>query len=122
MPKLVEMDENVTLSNQMEKEIGPVILIAKFNVNPAGTDQFLKAWTADATLFKQQPGFISVQLHRGIAGSGVFVNYAVWESTTAYRKAFNNMDIKARLSEYPTGTVASPHLFKKVAVPGICVD
>jgi hypothetical protein len=43
MPKLVEMDENVTLSNQMEKETGPVILIAKFNVNPAGTDQFLKA-------------------------------------------------------------------------------
>jgi hypothetical protein len=33
------MDENVTLSNQMEKETGPVILIAKFNVNPADTDQ-----------------------------------------------------------------------------------
>jgi hypothetical protein len=37
----------------MEKETGPVILKAKFNVNLADTDQFLKAWIADATLFKQ---------------------------------------------------------------------
>ena len=45
MPKLVEMDENITLSIQLEKETSPVIVIAKFNVNPADFDQFLKAWT-----------------------------------------------------------------------------
>jgi quinol monooxygenase YgiN len=120
--KLIEMDEKVTLSAQMEENIGPVILINKFNVNPEDVDQFLNEWTADAAIFKQQPGFISAQLHRGIAGSGTFINYAVWESTAHLKKAVNNIDIQARLSKYPASTVISPHVFKKVAVPGICVD
>jgi quinol monooxygenase YgiN len=122
MAKFVEMDEKVTLSAQMEENIGPVILINKFNVNPEDIDQFLKAWTVDAEYFKSQPGFISAQLHRGIGGSGTFINYAVWESTAHLRKAVNNIDIQARLSKYPASTVVSPHIFKKVAVPGICVD
>jgi quinol monooxygenase YgiN len=122
MAKFVEVDEKITISKQMEEDIGPVILINKFNVNPEDVGRFLKAWASDAVALKQQPGFISAQLHRGIAGSGTFVNYAVWESTTHLKNALNNIDIQARLSEYPASTVVSPHLFKKVAVPGICVD
>jgi quinol monooxygenase YgiN len=123
MAKFAEMDEQVTFSKQMEEDIGgPVILINKFAVNPEDVDQLLKAWTADASIFKQQPGYISAQLHRGIAGSGTFINYAVWESLATYKKAVSNVDIQARLSNYPTSTVASPHLFKKVAVPEICGD
>jgi quinol monooxygenase YgiN len=122
MAKFVEVDEKITVLKQMEEDIGPVILINKFNVNPEDVDRFLKAWASDAVALKQQPGFISAQLHRGIAGSGTFVNYAVWESTTHLKNALNNIDIQARLSEYPASTVVSPHLFKKVAVPGICVD
>jgi hypothetical protein len=79
MAKFAEMDEQVTFSKQMEEDIGgPVILINKFAVNPKDVDQFVKAWTADASIFKQQPGYISAQLHRGIAGSGTFINYA-WD-------------------------------------------
>jgi heme-degrading monooxygenase HmoA len=120
--KLVEMDDKITLSEQMEEEnVGPVILINKFNVKPEEVDQWLRAWTADAAYFKSQAGFISTQLHRGIGGSCVFVNYAVWESTELYKRAFKNQEFQ-RLEKYPPSTVASPHLFKKVAVPGICVD
>jgi quinol monooxygenase YgiN len=123
MATFSEMDEKeVTLSEQLEENVSPVILINKFNVNPEEADQLLKAWADDAAYFKSQPGFISAQLHRGIGGSGVFVNYAIWESTTHLKKALNNIDIQTRLSEYPASTVVSPHLFKKVAVPGICVD
>ena len=87
MAKFVEMDEQVTLSKQMEDDVGgSVILINKFTVKAEDVDQFLKAWTDDATVFKQQPGFISTQLHRGIADSGIFINYAVWESVAAYKK------------------------------------
>jgi hypothetical protein len=40
--KLVEMDEKITLSEQMEEEnVGPVILINKFNVKPEEVDQLL---------------------------------------------------------------------------------
>jgi quinol monooxygenase YgiN len=123
MAKFNEMDEKVTLSEQLKENVSPVILINKFNVKPEEADQFLKAWADDAAYFKSQPGFISAQLHRGIGGSSVFVNYAVWESTAHLKKALNNVDIQTRLlSEYPVSTMVSPHLFKKVAVPGICVD
>jgi quinol monooxygenase YgiN len=121
MAKFDEMDEKVTLSEQLEENVSPVILINKFNVKPEEADQFLKAWADDAAYFKSQPGFISAQLHRGIGGSSMFINYAIWESTALYKKALSNIDLQALLSEYPASTVASPHLFKKVAVPGICV-
>jgi quinol monooxygenase YgiN len=81
MAKLIEMDENVTLKDQMENQaVGPVVLINKFNVDSDEVEQFLKAWKEDATKFKDQSGFISAQLHKGIGKSTVFVNYAVWES------------------------------------------
>jgi quinol monooxygenase YgiN len=121
MAKFVESDERVTLAQQTENDIGgPVILINRFSVNPKDADQFIEAWTDDAAAFKRQPGFISTQLHRGIAGSGIFVNYAVWESTAAFKKATSNIDVQTIFSKYPPSTVASPHLFKKVRVPGIC--
>ena len=77
MAKFGEMDEKVTLSEQLEENISPVILINKFNVKPEEADQFLKAWADDTTYFKSHPGLISTQLYRGIGGSGVFVNYAI---------------------------------------------
>jgi quinol monooxygenase YgiN len=122
MAKFDEMDEKVTLSEQLEENVSPIILINKFNVKSEEADQFLKAWADDAAYFKSQPGFISAQLHRGIGGSGVFVNYAVWESSALLRKALNNIDLEAILSDYPPSTIVSPHIFRKVAVTGICVD
>jgi quinol monooxygenase YgiN len=123
MAKLVEMDERVGIFEQMEEDgSGPVILINKFSVAPEEFDQFLKGWTSEAEKFKEQPGFISTQLHKGIGGSGTFVNYAVWETVAHFKNAVNKvMDPNNRMSAYPPSTVASPHLFKKVAVPGICV-
>lgn len=73
MAKLVEMDERVTIFKQMEENVGPVILINKFSVNPEEFDLFLKGWANEAEKFKEQPGFISTQLHQGIGGSGTFV-------------------------------------------------
>ena len=122
MPKIVEMDEQVTFSKQIEEVTGPIVFMNKFSVNPDDIDEFLKRWAADAAVFKKQPGFISAQLHRGIANSGTFINYAVWESVSHLKNALNDVNVQARISEYPPSVVISPHIFKKVAVPGICVD
>ncbi|HYZ60359.1 MAG TPA: antibiotic biosynthesis monooxygenase family protein [Nitrososphaeraceae archaeon] len=119
---IIEMDEKVGFLTQMEENVGPVILMNKFNVNPEQAAQFLRAWAHDAAVMKRQPGFISAQLHRGIAGSGVFINYAVWESIEHFKRAYNNPEFLSKIGEYPAGTTSSPHLIKKVAVPGICVD
>ncbi len=117
------MDESVTLAVQLEEKGGrSVILINKFNVKPEDVDQLLKAWAADATYLKQKSGFISTQLHRGIGGSCVFINYAVWESVEHFKQATSDPAIRSELALYPDSTLGSPDLFRKVAVPGICVD
>ena len=128
MAKFVEMDNRVKFKDQIEEKIdGSVILINKFNVEPGKVEQFLKDWGEDATNFKQQPGFISTQLHRGIGKSSVFINYAVWESIEHYKKAIKKILFSSKsqspLLKYDDESLAlSPHLFKKVAVRGICVD
>jgi heme-degrading monooxygenase HmoA len=122
MLQLAEMDDRVPLADQLAEEVGPVILINTFRVAPEDSDALLEAWAADAAYLKQQPGFISTQLHRGIGGSGVFCNLAVWESVAAFRDAFGDLQFQAMFARYPDSTVASPHLFQKVAVAGICVD
>ena len=72
MAKFVEMDDRMKFKDQVEEKIvGSVILINKFNVAQGKVEQFLKDWGEDATNFKQQPGFISTQLHRGIGKSSV---------------------------------------------------
>jgi heme-degrading monooxygenase HmoA len=122
MVKIIEMDETVSLNQQFEEEVGAVILMNKFNVNPDEVDEFLKVFAETTNYFKQQPGFISAQLHRGIAGSSTFVNYVIWESVAHFKQAFDRPEFKSNMATLLPSTVMSPHLFKKVAVPGICVD
>ena len=122
MLQRVEMDEQVTLFDQLTHEVGPVILVNTFHVAPEEADALLKAWAADAAYLKAKPGSISTQLHRGVAGSSTFLNVAVWESVEAFRAAFGDPTFQETFVNYPDSTVASPHLFQKVAVPGICVD
>jgi heme-degrading monooxygenase HmoA len=122
MVKIIEMDETVSLNQQFEEEVGAVILMNKFNVNPDEVDEFLKVFAETTNYFKQQPGFISAQLHRGIAGSSTFVNYVIWESVAHFKQAFDRPEFKSNMATLLPSTVMSPHLFKRVAVPGICVD
>jgi heme-degrading monooxygenase HmoA len=119
--QLREMDDNVTYREQLQGDDGPVVLINEFNVAPEEAERFVEVWANDAAFMKQQPGFISAQLHRGTAGSTTFVKLAVWESAKALGQAFRSPEFQARASRHPDNAVAAPHVFKKVAVPGICV-
>ena len=118
---LREMDDSVTYRQQLQEDDGPVVLINPFNVAPEDTRRFVEAWADDAAFMKQQPGFISAQLHQGTAGSTTFVNVAVWESARALGRAFSTPEFQGRVARYPDSTVAAPHVFKKLAVRGICV-
>lgn len=117
-----ELNENVGLGEQMQSpEEGPIVLINVFTVDPDDEAALLAAWSHDADFMKAQPGYISTQLHKAIGGSGTFVNYAVWESVGSFRAAFSNPEFQNRIEDYPESAIASPHLFKKLAVPGHCV-
>jgi heme-degrading monooxygenase HmoA len=121
MLQLKPLDSNVPIFQQIGTDLSPVILVNVFQVAEADIPALLKAWEADANWMKQQPGYISTQLHRGIAGSSVFMNYAVWESVAHFRTAFNHPDFKKALEHYPPSAVASPHLFTRLTVPNLCV-
>lgn len=120
--KLVEMDEQVSFTKQMDENAGPVILINKFNVDPEEVDKFLEAFATTDKVLKKKPGYKSAQLHRGIGGSCVFLNYEVWESAGSFKQAVSSSEFLSSVADLPPSTIMSPHLFKKLAVAGVCVD
>jgi heme-degrading monooxygenase HmoA len=121
MPLLRPLDPDFPIERQIAIDAGPVVLVNVFTLDKADEQTFLDAWQDDAHFMKQQPGFISTQLHRAIGESPTYLNYAVWESNADFRAAFTHPQFRAKISAYPSSAVASPHLFQKVAVSGICV-
>ena len=121
MSLLRPLDPEFPIERQIAIDVGPVVLVNVFTLDKADEPAFLQVWQEDAAFMKRQPGFISTQLHRAIGASPTYLNYAVWESNAAFRTAFTHPDFVAKLSAYPASAVAAPHLFQKVAAPGICV-
>jgi heme-degrading monooxygenase HmoA len=121
MTLLRPLDPAFPIERQLGIDAEPVVLVNVFTLDVNDEQTFLDAWTDDAQFMKAQPGFIATQLHRAIGESPTYLNYAVWESTAAFRSAFTHPEFRAKLSAYPASSAASPHLFQKVAVSGICV-
>jgi len=121
MPTFRPLDPAFPIERQLTVDASPVVLVNVFTLDKADEPAFLKAWHDDALFIKQQPGFISTPLHRAIGESPTYLNYAGWETTAHFRAAFTNSAFRAKLSDYPSSAVATPHLFQKVAVPGVCV-
>jgi len=44
-----------------------------------------------------------------------------WESVAAFRAAVTSPEFQNRIGQHSNGAVASPHLFKKLAVANHCV-
>ena len=121
MSLLRPTDPSFPIERQLAVEASPVVLVNIFTLDKADETTFLEVWQDDAAFMKRQPGFISTQLHRALGDSPTYLNYAVWETTDAFRAAFSQPEFRAKLSTYPASAVASPHLFQTVAVPGVCV-
>ena len=121
MSLLKPLDPAFPIERQIGLDASPVVLVNVFTLDKADEEKFLRVWQDDASFMKRQPGFISTQLHRAIGESPTYFNYAVWESTADFRAAFTHPEFRAKVSAYPSSAAASPHLFQKVAVPGICV-
>ncbi|MGB2663163.1 MAG: antibiotic biosynthesis monooxygenase family protein [Candidatus Acidiferrum sp.] len=121
MIQLRPLDANVTIFQQINSDLSPVVLVNIFQVTEGDIPALLSAWEKDANWMKQQPGFISTQMHQGITGSTVFMNYAVWESVALFRAAFQHPEFKKAMEHYPSSAVASPHLFARLSVSNLCV-
>jgi heme-degrading monooxygenase HmoA len=121
MSLLRPLDPAFPIERQIAIETGPVVLVNLFSLDRADEQSFLETWQDDAAFMKQQPGFIATQLHRALGESATYLNYAVWETNAAFRAAFTHPEFRKKIARYPSSAVASPHLFQKVAVAGICV-
>ena len=122
MLKHVELDPTFALHEQYaDTSDETTILVNIFDVDPEVQEEFKGAWVADAEFFKVQPGYISTQLHQGIEDSRMFLNYAVFENTAAFAATNQQPEFGPMRRVYPDGATAHPHLFRRVAVPGICV-
>ena len=121
MSLLRPLDPAFPIERQIALDVSPVVLVNVFALDEADEEIFLRVWQDDAAFMKRQPGFISTQLHRAVGDSPTYLNYAIWESTAAFRAAFTHPEFAAKLSTYPSSAVAMPHLFQKVAVPDICI-
>ena len=121
MSLLRPLDPAFPIERQLGIDTGPVVLVNVVTLDRADEQSFLKVWQDDAVFMKRQPGLISTQLHRAVGDNPTYLNYAVWESNAHFRAAFTHPEFRAKIADYPASAVASPHLFQKVAVAGICV-
>lgn len=121
MLQLRPMDPAFPIQSQLGIETEPIVLVNLFTLDKADEAAMLAAWRDDAQFMQRQPGYISTQLHRAIGDGCAYLNYAIWESNATFRAAFSHPEFQAKFSRYPPSTVAAPHLFEKIAVPGICV-
>lgn len=123
MLQFKQLDSEVSIQQQIENTIDnePVVLFNLFSVSEEEIPAVLEAWTKDANFLKTQPGYINTQLHKAIGNSNLFFNYAVWENVAAFKAAFDHPDFRSSLMDYPSSTISSPHLFKRLTIPNLCV-
>src|SRR5262249_30553309 len=117
---LREMDDLVTYAEQLRHGDGPIVLINKFNLAPGHAGHILEVWADGAVIMKQQPVFISTRVRRGAAGRFSSITGGVWAAARDLGRAFGSPGFQDRAAPSPASTVAAPHVFTKVAVPGIC--
>lgn len=122
MLQLRPLNPSFPIERQLAIDAEPVVLVNVFTLDPADEAKFLEVWQEDAAFMKQQPGFVSTQLHRALGEHPAYLNYAVWESTAHFRAAFSQPAFRSSLAAYPSSVIASPHIFQKVPVPGICAS
>ena len=96
MSLLRPLDPTFPIERQLAVDAKPVVLVNVITLDKADEQAFLQTWHDDALFMKQQPGFISTQLHRAIGESPTYLNYAVWESTADYRAAFTHPEFRAK--------------------------
>ncbi|MFG2597816.1 antibiotic biosynthesis monooxygenase family protein [Streptomyces sp. NPDC048462] len=116
MTELQSLDPSTPLFAQFKEATGPIVLANTFLVPEDGTEAFLDRFRRQAEFMAAQPGFVSLRMHRGTAGSRLLMNIAAWESTEALARAFGNPEFQRMAAGFPDGVVSYPHIFEQIDV------
>ena len=121
MPKLTEMHAEVTLMQQIETDVSPVVLINRFSAAQGELDQLVRRGRQTplssrrnrATFPRSFTGASEAVARSSMSRSG--------SRSDISKRAFMHPTFQGHLAGYPASAVASPHLFSKVTLPNICV-
>jgi quinol monooxygenase YgiN len=116
MAELQSLDPHTPLFAQFKEKAGPIVLANTFYVPQEKAESFLALFRRQAEFMKAQPGFVSLQMHRGTAGSRLLMNVAVWESAGALATAFADPEFQRLAAESPDDIVSYPHIFEQIDV------
>ncbi len=114
MATLQSLDPKTPMFAQFKEEVGPIVLANTFFVPEEQAEVFMALFRRQAEFMTAQPGFVSLQMHKGAAGSRLLMNVAVWESTGALAKAFGSPEFQGMAAEFPEDVVSYPHIFEQI--------
>ncbi|WP_327310777.1 antibiotic biosynthesis monooxygenase family protein [Streptomyces sp. NBC_01243] len=116
MATLQSLDPSTPMFAQFKEKTGPIVLANTFVVPKERAEAFLAHFRGQAEFMKAQPGFISLQMHKGTADSRLLMNVAVWESAEALATAFGSPEFQRMAAEFPDDIVSYPHIFEQIDV------
>ena len=121
MVRFSELDSTTPFLTQLEESTGPVVLVNVFEVEDGDFDPVIEVWAKDAGDEDSARVCLGATTSRDSRepDAGQCRHLGVNRGS---RSGFCPARIPGDSSEYPDGTSASPHLFVKVAVEGVCSD
>jgi quinol monooxygenase YgiN len=95
----------------VNNEVTTVIII--FSVEPERQQELVDAIAEFAETVKEQPGFISANIHKSLNGLKV-ANYAQWQSQEDYEKFVNNKEVQQKAAKLREFTPPDIHIYEIV--------
>lgn len=79
-----------------------VVLINPFGIPPGKEAEYLAFWEQAADFMRNQPGFISMKLHRAVAPGAFFhfINVAEWETADEFQAAIQSERFRQLTQSY----------------------
>ena len=94
----------------------PVTQITIVEAEPGKQDEALSLMTERARFMAQQPGFVSISLHRSLDGRRI-VNYVQWRSREQLQSAHKSPDFRKEWARFDRLTDdIDPHLYEVVQI------
>ncbi|MGB3511625.1 MAG: antibiotic biosynthesis monooxygenase [Microcoleaceae cyanobacterium] len=92
-------------------EVITVIII--FTVQPDRQQELINSIAEFLETVKQQPGFVSANIHKSIDGVKV-ANYAQWQSQTDYENFIHNTELQAKAAKSREFNPSDSHIYELV--------
>jgi len=93
-----------------------ITVINPFEVPPGREEEALSMWEVFADYFRQQPGYISTELHKAI-GDGAkfhFINIAKWQSAEDFQTALGNPELMEIAKDLPNDIPHYPGMYEVI--------